>query len=260
MAIAMPARFEKVAALGLCAWAAACAGTVAPIQTEQNLAALVEASQQRRDSHVREIRSLRRYTLHNDRWKSDATMDVVMTWDGRSRKQFEIVSSNVEGYQHRVLLKIIQGEVESAAVDDRDTAVTGNNYSIELIGPGSVNGRACDMVTLVPKRRNKLLLEGKACIDPRDAAVVMMQGRTPKSLSFWVGRADIKQEFRKIGEFWVPSFNRSSAPVKLIGTTELTIQFLDYSITPKAGSVLTACSTRPCSPLLTKGVTMRSSL
>jgi hypothetical protein len=260
MSMAMPSRLEKVAALGLCAWAATCAGTVAPIQTGQNLAALVEASQHRRDAQVREIRSLRRYTLHNERWKSDATMDVVMTWDGHSRKQFEIVSSNVEGYQRRVLLKIVQGEVESAAVDDRDTAVTGENYAIEPIGPGSVNGRPCDMVTLVPKRRNKLLLEGNACIDPRDTAVVMMQGRTPKSLSFWVGRADVKHEFRKIGEFWVPSFNRSSAPVKLIGTTELTIQFLDYSIIPKAGSVLTACSTHPCSPLLTKAAIMRSSL
>ena len=251
-------RFESVVSLGMCALAVTYGGTISP--TAQNLAALVEESQHRRDCQVREIRSLRRYTLHNARWKSDAIMDVLMTWDGHNRKQFEIISSNVEGYQHRVLLKIIQGEVESAAVDDRDSAITDENYTIERIGPGSYNGRACDMVTLTPKRRNKLLLEGKACIDPRDAAVVMMEGRTPKSLSFWVGRADVKHEFRKIGEFWVPSYNRSSAPVKLIGTTDLTIQFLDYSIAPRAGSLLTACSSRPCSPLLTKGGTMRSSL
>ena len=253
-------RFESVVSLGLCALAATCAGTTSPANASQNLALQVEESQQRRDSQVRQVRSLRRYTLHNERWKSDAIMDVLMTWDGHLRKQFEIVSSNVDGYQHRVLLKIVQGEVESAAAEDRDTAVTDQNYSIERIGTGSFNGRTCDMVTLTPKRRNKLLLEGKACIDPRDAAVVMMEGRTPKSLSFWVGRAEVKQEFRKVGEFWVPSYNRSTAPVKLIGTTELTIQFLDYSITPKAGSVLTACSSHPCSPLVTKSTIMRSSL
>jgi hypothetical protein len=48
-----------------------------------------------------------------------------------------------------------------------------------------------------------------------------------------VGRAYVVQEFRKVGDLWYSSLNQSKADVRFLGTTELIIKYLDYSITKK---------------------------
>ena len=95
-------------------------------------------------------------------------------------------------------------------------------------------------MTLVPRTRTRFTLDGHACVDMSDMAMVRMEGRTAKRISFLVGRADVVQEFRKIGEFWYSSTSRSSADVKFLGRTELIITYLDYTITSRTGAVITA--------------------
>jgi hypothetical protein len=70
-------------------------------------------------------------------------------------------------------------------------------------------------------------------------AMVRMEGRTAKNISFWIGKAYVIQEFRKVGEFWYSSKSHSTADVKFLGKTELIIKYLDYAITPKTGAAVT---------------------
>jgi hypothetical protein len=93
---------------------------------------------------------------------------------------------------------------------------------------------------LVPRIRTRFTLDGHACVDMSDLAMVRMEGRTAKRISFLVGRADVVQKFRKIGEFWYSSESHSTADVRFLGRTELIIKYLNYTITSRTGAVVTA--------------------
>ena len=86
------------------------------------------------------------------------------------------------------------------------------------------------LCSLKPKRGSKYLIEGKAWIDPNENAIVRVEGRTAKSVSFWIGKPHIIQEFRKVGDVWVSASNRSTSDVKLLGHTELYVEFVNYQV------------------------------
>jgi len=216
---------------------------------ENDLAMQVALAETQRDAQISEIRSIRHYILRNPRWKSDGTMDVRMTTFANGKKKYDILGMSVEGIQKQVFLRILEGEVQSAERKVQEGAVTPENYDMRPTGIATVNGRQCRTVDLIPKRRTRFTLEGKACIDTNDMAVVRMEGRTAKSVSFWVGHPYVVQEYRKIGNFWLSANHQSTADVKFLGTTQLFVQYVDYSVTPKNGAMLMACAAA-CSPNL----------
>jgi hypothetical protein len=83
---------------------------------------------------------------------------------------------------------------------------------------------------LKPKRSSKYLLEGKVWIDPKEHAILRVEGRTSRSVSFWIGKPFIVQDFRKFEDVWVSASNRSISDVKFLGRTELSVDFTEYKI------------------------------
>lgn len=207
---------------------------------EPDMATLIAAAESRRDANVREVRSIREYVVRNRRWPTDAIMHATMITSGDGRKRYEIISTNAEGMRRTILVKILDGEVQAAARQDRDGNINASNYELRPMPTNMQDPQGCRTVTLVPRMRTRFTLDGHACVDMSDMAIVRMQGLTAKRISFLVGRAEVVQEFRKIGEFWYSSTSRSAADVKFLGRTELIIKYLDYTITSRTGSVTTA--------------------
>ena len=85
------------------------------------------------------------------------------------RKQY--VGSEI--VRRLALNPLIASEIKAAAAKDRrDSAVSPNNYSLELIGEGDVRSYHCYVLRAIPKRVDKYLFEGKVWIDKQDFAVV----------------------------------------------------------------------------------------
>lgn len=222
----------------------------APAPVGCDLAAKVAAADKRRDANILEVRSVRQYRLHNPRWEKDALMTALVTTAANGRKRYEILDMQGEGMQKTVLKRILEGEVEVSGSGAEDGSLSPENYEFTTLGYESCGGKRCLAVQIKPRRKSKVLLEGKAWFDVDEAAPLRVEGRPSKSLGFWVGRPLISQEFRKVGDFWLSSKNTSSADVKIIGKTDLTVRYLDYSVTPKSGTPMMACA-RSCSPKLT---------
>ncbi len=202
----------------------------------------------RRDADVSEVRSVRRYILHNDRWSEDAAAEVLFTLRGNTVASYSILNTNAKGLHREVLRRILEGEVE--AWKNREAEITPANYETKPLGMRVVNGKNCEALELIPKGKSRFVLEGWLCGDPHEPAIMHIEGTTAKSVSFWVGKVRISQDFRKIGPYWYSSVSRSTADVRFFGATQLTISYLDYQITPKKGSVLLACRSTGCSPAL----------
>jgi negative regulator of sigma E activity len=227
---------SSVAGAVACVTFAPCfiAQPLAPGGDAVQLVAQVQEAESRRESAVHRIVSTRKYVLRNKRWDKDAVMHARVTWDTGAGKQFEVLEiENAEGLQKRVFQKLIEGEIEASRKsneNETDTAVTSKNYNFTLLGTEMLNERECLVVRLTPKRGSKYLIDGKAWIDPKEHAILRVEGRTAKSVSFWIGKPHIVQEFRKVGDVWVPASNRSASDVKLLGRTELSIDFVDYQV------------------------------
>ena len=87
-------------------WAASLTGPA------ENWAAKVAAAEQKRDARIREVRAIRRYVLHNPRWKTDAVMTAMMSYDISGQKRYEVLDVRAEGIQKQVFQRILDGEVE----------------------------------------------------------------------------------------------------------------------------------------------------
>ena len=216
------------------------ASTLVMHADEWDLAAQIAAAESRRDANVREVRSLREYVVRNPRWETDAMMHATMVTSADGSKRYEISRTNADGMRKKILIKILDGEVQAAATKQGDGKLNALNYEVRPASPEPVGHQACRTVAIVPRRRTRLTIEGGGCIDMSDMAMVRMEGRTAKRISFLVGRADVVHEFTKVGEFWYSSVSRAAADVKFFGRTELIIKYLDYTITSKTGAVTTA--------------------
>jgi hypothetical protein len=187
----------------------------------------------KREANIRKLSSIRRYVLHNKRWEKDAVMRVRMTFEVGTGKRFDILElENAGGLQKRALEKILESEVEASKghLEIQDGGITPANYEFISLGTQIWNGRECYVVQLIPKRSSKYLLDGKAWIDPIEHAIVRVEGRTARSVSFWIGKPYIAQDFEKVDDVWVSARNRSVSDVKFLGRTELSVDFTDYQI------------------------------
>lgn len=204
-----------------------------------DLAARIAMAESHRSSQVHEVRSLRQYIVRNARWKTDATMDVRMITAADGAKRFEILNTNAEGLRRTILLRIIEGEVHAAAKKDRDGNMNANNYELRPLPNSETGAGGCRMFELVAKNRTRFTFDGRGCVEMNDMAMVRMEGRTTRNMSFLVGRAYVVQEFRKVGDLWYSSLNQSTADVRFLGSTQLIIKYLDYDITRKPAPVAT---------------------
>ncbi len=198
---------------------------------DNGLVARIAAAEKLRDSEVGEVRSIRKYTLQNPKWKNVAYMEARVIASADGKKHYEILQMKADRMQRVVFQRLLDGEVQAAQKGDNESAIVPAVYDMKPMNSQGLGG--CQMVELIPKKRSKLILEGKACVDLKENAVVRLEGRTTKSVSFWVGRPYVRQEFRKVGNYWYSSRNSTTADVTFFGTTELTIEYLDYSVTPK---------------------------
>ncbi len=129
------------------------------------------------------------------------------------------------------LNQLISSEVEAAAgKQHHDSAISSENYSLELLGEQQIGPHHCFVAQALPKRKDKYLFEGKLWIDVDDYAVVRIEGHPAKRPSFWIQRADFVRQYQKIGDFWLPQRDETVVQVRMYGKKVLTIDHQDYVV------------------------------
>jgi hypothetical protein len=179
----------------------------------------------------------RLYQLESNGGKHVATMRVRLDYSAESGKHFTILDiSKADGFRKHAFQKMLEAEVEAEKISDT-TRVNSNNYDFRLLGFESVQGRRCFVLELLPKRKNKYLLNGRAWIDAGDYGLVKLEGRPAASVSFWVGKPTLTQEFQKVENLWLASRNESVTDAKIVGRIRLSIEYGSYAFAPAETSV-----------------------
>jgi len=172
----------------------------------------------------------RRYLLENDRLhrRAELVAEVYCASDGT--KHFEVVSEMGWSSANKLVLRKMlesESEISTRAIRPK-TRLTDENYAFRMLGTEIVEGRPAYVISVVPKRRDKYLMEGRIWVDASDYALVRAEGKSASNPSLWTRRIHFVQRYKKNGEFWFPVSTNSITDAVFFGTTYVSIAYSDY--------------------------------
>ena len=200
---------------------------------EQIVSRLVEANTKRaQDLHGFTGKRIYNLDYRGFSGHREANMVVVAHYSAPAMKTFDIVSaSGSKWIADRVLKKLLEGEKEAAqTANQRRTALTPDNYRFMLLGTKLTEYGSCYRLRAEPVRDNKYLFRGEICVNGNDFAVESIDAEPAKNPSIWIKKTRIEHQYQKVGEFWLPAFNKSVTNVLLGGSATLTIHYTDYKL------------------------------
>jgi hypothetical protein len=200
--------------------------------TESQVFAELAAHNDQRKSALHDYSVLRTYQVIDLKGKVHAEEVGRMEFLAPDKKTFTINSeAGSSVVRHMALNPLIRSEIETAAgKEHHDSAISADNYSLNLLGEQQVGPYRCFVAEVLPKREDKYLFEGKLWIDVQDYSVVRIEGHPAKKLSFWIERADFVRQYQKIGGFWFPQRDQTLVQVRWYGKKILTIDHQDYVV------------------------------
>ena len=200
--------------------------------TESQVLAELAAHNEERRTALHDYTVLRTYQVIDLKGKVHAEEIGRMEFFSPDKKAFTVTSESGSGLvRHMALNPLINSEIEAAAgKEHHDSAISADNYSLNLLGEQQLGPYRCFVAEAVPKRRDKYLFEGKVWIDVNDYSVVRIEGHPAKKLSFWIQHADFVRQYQKIDAFWLPEKDQTHVQVRMYGKKILNIEHRNYVV------------------------------
>lgn len=216
---------------------------VRPGVTEGQVLAELAAHNEERKAALHDYTVLRTYQVIDLKGKVHAEEIGRMEFFSPDKKAFTVTSESGSGLvRHMALNPLINSEIEAAAgKEHHDSAISTDNYSLNLLGEQQLGPYRCFVAEAVPKRKDKYLFEGKVWIDVNDYSVVRIEGHPAKKLSYWIQHADFVRQYHKVDGFWLPEKDQTLVQVRLYGKKVLRIEHRNYVV--NAGQSTNARST-----------------
>jgi len=202
-------------------------GARAELADLQQVSLRMAETMSRESAALRNYTVLRHYVLTTSTAGHSAEMLVRVTYAHPGEKNFEVLWERGSGaIQKRVFHKLLDAEKAASRLDAR---ITPENYKFHLRGNDTVNGRPCYVIQIEPRVQRKYLVRGRIWVDVQDFAVVRVEGE-PVDGNFWIKSTHLVQQYRKVGNFWLPAVNESDTEVRIFGGAHLLIENLEYRI------------------------------
>jgi hypothetical protein len=201
------------------------------VPTAEEIVTRMGAHDLQRQASVDGYAGMRRYVLENHHFDKRSGILVRVRADQDGTKHFEVVSE--EGWKAantHVLRKMVESEAETSRPDMRSkTKLNPENYDFEIAGTEVVSTRPTYVLQVIPKRKDRYLFRGRIWVDAQDYALVRAEGSPAKNPSFWTKSTHFVQIYYKSGSFWFPRSTQSVTEARIFGTTDVSIEYFDYT-------------------------------
>jgi hypothetical protein len=175
-----------------------------------------------------QFRALRHLEARNDKFEKSAWMDVWTEADASGFRYVIVSEDGSEYIRSRVFRATLETERKMWAAGEPDqAALTPANYMFEELA-AQADGLAS--LTVTPRRKDVLLVDGTIFLNPADGELVRMEGRLSKSPSFWTRRVAIVRWYRRIVGFRMPTALESVANVRIAGVSTFRMSYEYESI------------------------------
>ena len=212
----------------------ASAQTGDPLPSAEDVVAKMMQFDAQRQSELTGYTALRHYAATNK--KRHAEMLVRVSCDSSGAKEFTIVSEEGSGsIRKHVFHKLLSEETEASRRRTRSsTRLIPDNYQFQIVGRETLETGPAYVLSVVPKTRNKYLIDGKIWVDANDYSIVRIEGQPARNPSFWVRSVHFVHTYQKVDQFWFASSTHTTSEIRIFGEAELTIDNSDYSLNPPA--------------------------
>lgn len=169
-----------------------------------------------------------------------AEIVVRMEYAAPNRKHFTLVSETGSKLMcQKVLWKAVESEEEATGETNRmQTALSPENYRMELVGEEEIDGVKAWVLAVTPKVDNKFTYHGRVWVSESDYAVVRVAGEPAKNPSWVINHASFDSRYVREGEFWLPERNVSTSHVRVGGEATMTIDYGRYEHIETASTVV----------------------
>jgi hypothetical protein len=172
-------------------------------------------------------RGTRRLEGRNERFNVSGWMEIEaeLTADGFHYRVIDEGGSDL--IRHRVFRAMLEDEQRLFASGDAEhSGFTSANYELT---PAGAEEAGIVKLFARPKRHDVTLIDGAVYVTDTDADLVRVEGELAKNPSFWTRHVQVVKQYARIGGLRVPVRVDSTAQMRLVGTSSLTMTY-DYSM------------------------------
>jgi hypothetical protein len=199
---------------------------VAPAAADERGSSTGKRFLSRQDEPLTRYRAFRRMHAKSDRFNQEAWLDAWTELDERGFR-YQIVDERGSDYvRNKVLRAVLKREQEIVADGPEKAALTEQNYVFSEADEKD----GFRYVTLKPKRKDVMLVDGHMVLTPDGEDLVRIEGRLAKNPSFWTSLVNIIRHFAKVEGVRVPVSTESVAKVKFAGQSRLDVVYEYESI------------------------------
>lgn len=210
-------------------------GTISSAQQTSSLGPLpldaILQAMQRAQAAVRppvSYQVIREYRLSGAKdSRTDSEVVAEVNFRPPGSKDYRIQRSSGSSRGEQLVRRVLDHEVEATS-NKTSSAISPNNYNFSYLGEATVDGKACYVLGLAPKRNEKDLISGRAWIDKHSFFVRQVEGVTEKTPSWWLKQVHVKLVFAEREGIWIQTNMEAVADVRIVGSHTLTSQVLDY--------------------------------
>jgi hypothetical protein len=179
----------------------------------------------RHDEPLESFRCFRRMHAWADRLGQEGWLDAWTELKGGAFRYTVVQERGSDTVRSKVLHAILEREAD--AVNAGEVArgdLTPENYDFGTAGVSEDGSR---YVSLRPKRKDVMLVDGRMVLSPDGSDLVRVEGRLSKNPSFWTTLVNVVRHYGRLGGVRVPTAVESTAKVRFAGTAQLEI-FYEY--------------------------------
>ncbi len=166
------------------------------------------------------------FYTHEDE-KPDAKVVAQVQFVPPYEKSYSIQQASGGSHAPGVVKKILDKEVE-ATKNFSDHELSSHNYDFKYLGQQQRDGVSCYVLQLIPKKKEKDLIDGTAWISTANYLPVHIEGTPAKSPSWWVKELHIAMQFASVNGMWLQTAGWGTADLRIFG--EHTVKSYDLQV------------------------------
>lgn len=194
-----------------------------------------------------QYRALRHLDARTENLSSSAWMEVWTEADQTGFRYRIASEGGSSSIRSRVFRALLETERKTWTPGGRDRAgVTPSNYTFE---DGGTYADGLAKLSVKPRRKDVLLVNGAIFLQPADGDLVRMEGQLSKAPSFWTRRVEIVRLYRRFHGVRMPVALESVANVLIYGRASLTMTYEYESVNgQRVGTVQLRAAGTPTHP------------
>src|SRR3990172_1485062 len=199
-----------------------------PLVARDAPAAAARVSTPTHEEPLTQYRAYRRMHAHSDRFNQEAWMEAWTELEA-GKFRYDVVSERGSDYiRGKVLKAMLKREQELVAAGECAKAgLTADNY---VFSNTVIDGPDEKYVSIRPKRKDVLLLDGRMVLSRDGGELLRVEGRLSKNPSFWTSLVNVIRHYARLDGVRVPIATESTAKVKFAGVSQLDVQYEYESI------------------------------